>query len=469
MAISSVGAGSGVLTQDILDKLREADDAQNIRPLELSIANENDREQALKIVDASMTNLIDSINALKDPTLFQERSATVAGTSVEVNAAINSDTQDFTLKVTQLATKRVEESGTFSNAAYPVDPDAKYDPTIDSIATGPGTLQFNVTGMDIPIEIIIDATTTLDDLKKAINDQAGDYAEATIVQVSDGEYNLFISSAETGAAKEISITDADSALIGTQLTTEMNAIVGAEGKDAKFDYNGQSIVRESNKIDDLVAGLSITLKEEGSSLVSVKQDNESILEKIDSFVAKYNETITELDKMTNASTDSETRGIFSGDSTIRSMRSYITNMITDTSSGSMFDYGFELDKEGKLSIDKAEFTEKLENDNTNTQAFLAGGTYTDENGISTEIDGAFTSFSTTIETYTKYDAILDQMKDYIGESKDTLEDRKSKAIENLDSKYETMQKRFIAYDLMMSRINSASSMFTQMANASSDY
>jgi len=57
------------------------------------------------------------------------------------------------------------------------------------------------------------------------------------------------------------------------------------------------------------------------------------------------------------------------------------------------------------------------------------------------------------------------MKDFIKESKDTLEDRKLQMIENLDSKYQTMQKRFIAYDIMMSRLNSASSMFVQMANA----
>ncbi|PHQ65212.1 MAG: hypothetical protein COB99_05320, partial [Sulfurimonas sp.] len=66
MAVSSVGAGAGVLTQDILDKLREADDAQYVTPLKLELADQDDRKNALKTIDASMTNLIDSINALKD-------------------------------------------------------------------------------------------------------------------------------------------------------------------------------------------------------------------------------------------------------------------------------------------------------------------------------------------------------------------------------------------------------------------
>ncbi len=459
MAVSSVGAGSGVLTQDILDKLREADDAQFTRPIELSIINEDDREQALKIVDASMTNLIDSISALKDPTLFQERSATVTGSSVEVSVSTNTDLQDFTLDVTKLATKQIEESGSFGAKT-------------ETIANAAGSMNLNIGGVDYTIDY--DDTTTLDDLKNLINDVAGEKVDATIAQISNGDYRLFVSSVDTGSftdpdtasMTDITITDNSAELKDTRLTSELTAI--QTGENAEFSFNGVAIERTSNEIDDLVSGVSVTLKEVGSSSVSVAQNNESILEKIDSFVAKYNETMTELDKMTKSSLDNETRGIFSGDSTIRSMKSYITNMITDTSSGSMFNYGFDLDKEGKLSVDKEVFTDKLKNDNSNVQAFLAGGTFTNDDGSTVELDGAFTTFATTIETYTKYDAILDQMKDYITESKDTLEDRKLKAIESLDSKYATMQKRFIAFDIMMSRINSASSMFTEMANASYD-
>jgi len=343
MAISSVGAGSGVLTQDILDKLREADDAQYVTPLELSLANEDDRKKALEVIDASMTNLIDSINALKDSTLFQERSATVTGSSVEVSAIINTDLQDFTLDVTKLATKQIEESGAFTS-------------NTETIANGVGSMNLNIDGVDFTIDY--DASTTLDDLKNLINDIAGEKIDATVVQISSGDFRLFVSSVDTGTTQNITMTDNSAQLKDTRLTTGMIDL--QTGEDATFTFNGQAITRTSNNVDDLITGLTITLKEVGTSSVSVMQDNESILEKIDSFVDKYNETMTELDKMTKSSVDSETRGIFSGDSTIRSMKSYITNMITDTTSGSIFDFGFELDKEGKLSIDKDVFTEKLE-------------------------------------------------------------------------------------------------------------
>ncbi|MDQ7060100.1 MAG: flagellar filament capping protein FliD [Sulfurimonas sp.] len=82
-------------------------------------------------------------------------------------------------------------------------------------------------------------------------------------------------------------------------------------------FNGQVITRADNKVTDLVAGYTINLKEVGSSDVSVAQDRESIETKIDSFVEKYNSIITELGKQTLSSTESDTRGIFSGDSSVK--------------------------------------------------------------------------------------------------------------------------------------------------------
>ena len=451
MAVSSVGAGSGILTQDVIDQLREADEAQFVRPVELALANEDDRKNALTTIDANMTNLIDSINALKDPALFTQRSATVSGTAVEVTAAINSDTQDFSLEVTKLATKQIEQSGTFTS-------------NTETIANGVGVMNLNIDGTDYAIDY--DATTTLDDLKNLINDVAGEKVDATVVQVATGDFRLFVSSTDTGTTQNITMTDkvgSGEQLKDTRLTSDVTAI--QTGENAEFTFNGQAITRTSNTIDDLVTGLSVTLKEVGTSNVSIAQDSEQILEKIESFVSKYNESLTEIASMTKSSLDSAERGIFSSDSTIKSMQTMLTGMISSTGSGSMFNFGFDTDKEGRLSIDATAFSEQLENNNDNVTAFFTGGTYTNEDGSTSELEGAFNEYAGKVETYTKYDAVLDQLSKSITEKVSTLEDEKTTAIERLDSKYEIMKQRFIAFDIMMSRINSASSMFSQMVSA----
>jgi len=470
MAISSLGVGSGILTQDVLDQLRAADDAGRIQPITLDLANENDKQDSIKVIDASMTNIRDAINELQSATLFDGRSTTVSGTSVAITASANSDIQDFSISVTNLATKQIEQSGAFAASTDLVAPGM----------VGTGTFTLNV-GTGTPVDISYDATTTLDDFKNLISAAAGTQVDATVVQVSATESRLFISSTATGAAQDISITD-NSGGLSANLTTDTSLSTAPtndpltllpyapiqSGLDSNFTFNGQAITSSTNDVSDLITGYSITLKEPGASTVSVAQDRTAIETKIDSFVEKYNAIITELDKQTKASTDSSTRGIFSGDSGIKSMKRAIQDMISSVAGGvgSMEDYGFSVDKAGKMSIDKTMLNTQLDTNQTNVEAFFDGGDYTDPTtSVVTTLTGAFPGFYDLVNGYAKTNGGLDQAKDAITQNISSLEDKKTTAIARLDAKYEIMKKQFSAYDAMISRFNAASSMFTQMANA----
>ncbi|MBU1659447.1 flagellar filament capping protein FliD [bacterium] len=452
MGISSLGVGSSILTQDVLDQLRSADESAQIKPIELNLANENDKKDAMTLIEASMKNFIDSITAVKSQTLFDERSATISGSSVTATAAASSDIQDFTLNVVTLATKQIEQSGAFGART-------------DLIASGAGSMNLNIDAQDFTIDY--DATTTLDDFKKLINDIAGDKVDATIVQINSGEFRLFISSADTGTTQNITMTDNNAPALDTRLTTSFDATAIQSGIDANFTFNGQSITRTSNLVSDLISGLSITLKEVGASVVSIEQNRDNIMTKIDSFVEKYNSAITELTKMTKPSTDSAERGIFSGESTIKNMKRAIEDMIASIGGGvgSMADYGFDVDKDGKMTVDKTVLNTKLDENPANVEAFFAGGTFTNTDGSTVEVEGAFNELATKVEGYTKYNATLDLFKNSIAENITTLEERKTTATERLDAKYEIMKKQYAAFDLIISKINSASSMFTEIANA----
>ena len=452
MGISSLGVGSGILTQDVLDQLREADEAQRVRPITLNLAFENDKVDSLKVIDATMTNFRDSINELKGATLFDGRKTTVTGTSVEVSATANSDIQDFTLNVTQLATKQIEQSG-----AYTASTDL-----VASGMVGTGTMTLNV-GAGTPVTISYDGTTTLKDLKDLINTNAGDQVDATILQISPTESRLVISAVGTGASNDISFTD-NSAGLDTKLTTGLSAI--QTGVDNQFTFNGQAITRSSNEITDLVSGYTINIKELGSSEVSVAQDREAITTKIDSFVEKYNAIITELGKQTLPSTDSDVRGIFSGDSSIKNMKRAIEDMISASAAGgvSMEDYGFAVDRDGKMSIDKDIFNTKLDENPTNVEAFFTGGDFTKADSSVVTLSGAFVGFYDIANGYTKTSGGLDQVKSSLDEGITALEERKTSATERLDSKYAIMKKQYAAYNSLINKFNSSSDIFTQLAN-----
>jgi len=456
MGISSLGVGSSILTQDVLDQLRAADEAGQIVPVDLSIANENDKKDALKIIDANMQNLIDSIDDIKRHGLYDEREATVSGSSVEVSAIINSDVQEFSLDVITLATKQIEQSGAFG---------AK-DEKIAAAGTS-GTFDLNIDGASIA-NITYDEETSLEDLKNLINNEAGDKVSATIIQINDTDFRLFISSVETGDSQDISISDN-----GTGLSANLDGGMSTiqTGVDSHFQFNGQDIYRSSNVVDDLASGLTITLKEVGSSDVSVAQNRDTIMEKFDNFMKHYNAAVTELDKMTKASVDSDEKGIFSGESTIKNMKRTIESMVNTIGGGVGYinDYGFDIDKDGEMTLDKDVLNTALDTNPQNVEAFFAGGTFTNADSSTTEVDGAFTEFSDILQGYTNYNATLDLFTTAITDKISALEDKKITATERLDAKYAIMKKQYAAYDLMISKLSSASSMFTQMANTENSY
>lgn len=452
MAVSSLGLGSGVLTMDVLDQLKAADKAARITPIERQLLIMQDKQAEMGILDATMTNFIDSINELKAPTLYDGRSTSVTGTSVDVTASANSDIQSFTLNVISLATNEIGESQTFASAT-----------DTGLVASAAGSMNLNVNGTDYTINY--SDTMSLNDLKNEINSVAGADVNATVVQVASGDFRLFLNSVNSGENQAVTITDNDSGL-GTQLTT-LNQVQA--GTNAEFEFNGQQVFRTSNHVDDLITGYDITLKEVGSSTVSVEQNRDEIMSRIDSFVEKYNAAMTYLSKVTKNSPDADERGLFAADSTIKSMQNAIRNAMDTLGGGvsNLYEYGFDIDKEGKMTVDKTVLNEKLDENAGNVEIFFSGGDYDNGDATTTPIDGVFTELFALVDNYTGYGKGIDNLKSGISDSISALEERKATAIERLNNRYDTMAKQWGAYDSLIGRFTNSANAFIMMVNAQS--
>lgn len=456
MGVSSLGAGSSILTQDVLDQLRAADEAKFVAPVDRRLETEKDKSAAFDVVDAYMDNVYESLKSLTEYGVFESRTATSSNVdALGVTALESSDVQDFTIEIETLATKEIEQSGTFGAR------DA-------NISTGTGKLELAVGSDSFTFDY--DTTTTLEDLKELINKEAGDSVNATIVQVADGDFRLLLSAANTGEGQEISLTDVvgEGETLNSALTTGMTNVQSAV--DASFKFNGVSITRSSNEVDDLLSGVTLTLNEaEVGKLinVSVKQNSEHIEERITNFVDKYNSAMLQLDTDTKSSEEASERGVFSGDSTIKGMKSSLVNMlsIVGGNAGKIEEFGLELDDDGRLSLDTVKLNEKLSADPTSVQSFFVGGDFTKEDGSIIKVDGVFVEMEEEIAKFSKYGNVLDQFKDSIKTRYDSLEEQRVKAVERLDSSYAIQAKRFAAYDLIINQFNTASDMFSQMINA----
>jgi len=465
MGMSSLGVGSGVLTQDLIDKLKNADKTQYVAPINRNILKEKSQISAFGIDNALMDNLHDSALALTQYGTFSSRVATSSSESVAtVKANEGSKLRSFSLDVSQLATKETDESDSFGSAT-------------DKIATDNGsiTLDMKNAAGDVTSSYNIDynADMTLTNLRDAINDKAGDRLHASIVKVGDGDFRLFLNANKEGADQNMSITDNDGNLSddngasdgGKNLTDNMSTTV--DGVNAKFKYNGGDIERSSNNITDLLSGVTIDLKSTGTTNIDVHQDRKNIEDKINKFIDKYNSTMFQLNKDTKSSQKEKERGIFSSSGTMRNMKREMQNLVNSVGGrgGTLQDYGIKTGVDGRLSLDKEKLTAQLDKNPDNVKAFFQGGTFTNPDGTTTEIKGAFNNIEKQVSKYSKFGGILDNYKSSMSHTLDSLQKQEEKASARLTAKYATMAKRWAAYDTMINKLNSASSTITTMIDA----
>jgi flagellar hook-associated protein 2 len=231
--INSLGLGSGVLTADLIDKLRTNDEAVTVTPIDNKIALNKQKSQALDLLNSLLNTFKGSVNALDDDTLYQKRSVSGTNDGVSVTASAGSQIRDFSLEVTSIAKKNVLQSGSFSA-------------NTDKIASGAGILNLNIGGANYKIDYT--ATTTLDDIKQAINDTAGSKVSASVLQTGASAYSLVVTSKETGKEQIISLTDISGNLKNKSLVSE-GIITGSFIAEDDFIANSGSAGTMSVNVD----------------------------------------------------------------------------------------------------------------------------------------------------------------------------------------------------------------------------
>ncbi|MDD2567931.1 MAG: flagellar cap protein FliD N-terminal domain-containing protein, partial [Thiovulaceae bacterium] len=106
--ITSLGIGSGVLTADIIDKLKEADKSAIITPLDTKIDLNKQKQEAYSLLSSFMTTLKGSASALSDDTIFAGKKVDVSGDAI-VTVDAGTNVESFSLETTKLAKKDVTQ------------------------------------------------------------------------------------------------------------------------------------------------------------------------------------------------------------------------------------------------------------------------------------------------------------------------------------------------------------------------
>ncbi|TWO29291.1 flagellar filament capping protein FliD [Campylobacter lanienae] len=392
---SQLGVGSGnILSWDTIDKLKEADTKALIKPLETEIQSNLTKQKDLTAITTLLSTFKSNVSNLTGDSTYLKREASTSGSgSVSVSVSSGVAEQELNLSVEQLASQDSFQSKKFSSRT-------------DSVFTQDVSFGISIGGKDYVIDA--DSTTTLEQLAEKINEATDGKVQAKILNVGGDEpFRLIIQSAETGEANKISfysITNSSSSNTSSDSTLEAlgfyfdkssgsgekdsygneinrltlkdpSQLSDAEKKnagsqiataqDAKFKYNGIDITRSSNKVEDLILGVSLTLnkvdKAGESTNSSIKQSTEGILEDIKAMVDSFNSLMNNINEATKYDSETGLAGTFQGVREITSISSDLNKIINGVSSDgkSLASFGITITEDGLLTIDSTKLNDMI--------------------------------------------------------------------------------------------------------------
>lgn len=294
------GGQSGYDTQALIDSLAKTKRLPAVS-LETKITANKSKVSALGEWETKLKTLRDSLNKLRRPSglsasttdVFASRLAyltasdgTTASNYVGITAANGAAIKNYNVTVTNLAVAESRKSLAFTSRSASVV-NASGDETAGRFSAG----TFAINGQSITL----DEGDNLNNIAAKINAKKGSTnVEASILQISDSDFRLIISSTKTGTDNAIAITDAvDNVFVGGSAASIFTSVTAAE--NATFTIDNVAITRQTNTISDAVDGVTFSLYQETDELAStptvrveIGKNTQAISEAIVGFVDAYN-------------------------------------------------------------------------------------------------------------------------------------------------------------------------------------
>jgi len=193
---SSLGIGSGILTQSVIDQLKAADVSAQIKPITTNISKTQEKQTALTSLQSLMTGVSSLANTFSDQMTYLNRAGTSSSSDVSMSVLGGTNIQSATINVSKLAQNDIWESQGFAYSTSLVNSSGSAQNL--TLKVGSTTQNINVS-----------ANANVQDLADAINSSAGSLVTASVVNTGNATnpYRLVIKGDSTGSTSNISLTD----------------------------------------------------------------------------------------------------------------------------------------------------------------------------------------------------------------------------------------------------------------------
>jgi flagellar hook-associated protein 2 len=478
MAISSAGIGSGLDVNAIVSQL-VAIERRPMTLLKSEVGQLQTQLSAFGRLQGALSTLRDAAAKLSKPEAWNAMAASSANPAgLTATATGTAQPGRYEVMVAQLARGQTVATRAYAGASTVVGSGTLRIQLGDFDAVPP-VPKTGATAVDIPIA---PGANTLAGIRDAIN-AAGAGVLASISTDVNGS-RLVLRSAETGLENGFRVevladddgSPGDTAGLSALAydpriaTDPATATTRAQvAGNAQLTVNGLPLESATNSLSGAVEGVSLTLRQAGTTEVVVQPDNDALTKDLDAFVGAYNATVGMLREQTRYDATTQKAGALQGDRGAVQLLGQLRRMFTDSSGassvfGRLADVGLNLNTDGTIVVDNAKLDAALANRSELQKLFANSDLAVPANNgfgkrFQQWLDGALGSDGTI-------NARQQGLKDRVRakeQQQERLEDRVKRTEERLLRQYS-------ALDNQMGQLNALSSYVTQqmaMLNASS--
>ena len=211
---------------------------------------------------------------------------------------------------------------------------------------------------------------TLNQIAALINGVGGIQAQV-VDTIGDGSnYSLVLTSTLTGAKRGFKITGEDRwSTLSTETSSGVFNNFSSLGKDATFKLDGVQISRNSNEIDDLIEGATISLNSDyvGDATIGFSRSDEAIKNTVNDVIFSLNEFKSEIDRLTYIDIEGDENGPLAMDPSATSIKTQFKRLSVSPLTGYgdtpiyLSNLGIKSDNEGNYFLDEDTFQKTLSN------------------------------------------------------------------------------------------------------------
>lgn len=448
--INSLGAGSGIDIKQLVTDLSNASRQPKVARINTLTQQNQARISALGQARSDIEGFANSLEQMvSDGTL--RSTPTVSDESVlgaTARAGLHADSFAASVMVNQLARAQSSYSGVVADRAA---------------AIGTGTMTLTVGGVAKTITIDA-ANNSLDGLAKAINASGGGVTASIvadqgghriILKGPSGEANGFTLTADAGAEPGLST------FAGT-LTLAQSAA------NAEFTIDGVAFSRASNIVDDVVPGMSLTLKKAapGQSVdIGASRPLAMIKQTVGDFVSVYNQM-----KKSLASASSMSGATKSLQELERELAGLVGKMISSHGSiNKLTDIGISTTKDGLLAIDNKKLEAVLASDAGAVEALFnprrdATHTEATDPGIAFALDAIRDKAIATDGVIDRVSKSLTQKGETLAETLEKVEIREDAYRARLEKQYGSLEARLATVKATQTYLEQQIKLWTNQGN-----